>query len=202
MATPIQINRNGSVVTFETVSVITADLVFWINNDPRASHWPSLSPNQIGPAPSPNSSPTALVNPGGTPPADPPNLAFQVVYTDRNDATLKGVINVFQPFQVAAKTALPAATKNTPIPPQPVATGGISPYTFASQIHQVTDASGSVTSSGPGPGPGLTLTASTNNAGITVGGTPTLSGTYTFTFDVTDGMGLNIQQTQFTMVVS
>ena len=48
MPTIININRNGSAVTYETVSVITAELVVWKNNDPQDAHWPSLSPNTLG----------------------------------------------------------------------------------------------------------------------------------------------------------
>jgi hypothetical protein len=41
-----------------------------------------------------------------------------------------------------------------------------------------------------------------HNQGITVSGTPTLSGTYTFTFAVTDGMQANLQQVQYSMTVA
>lgn len=204
MPTIININRNGSTVTYETVSVITADLVVWKNNDPLDAHWPSLSPNTLGPAPSPNSSFVPLVNPGGTPPANPPNLAFQVVYTDNEPkfGGLQGIINVFNPFQASA-TALPAQKVNTPIAtPIPVAQGGMSPYNVTGELFQVTNAQGTIVSSGSGPGPGLALKGTTNNAGVVLTGAPTLVGTYTFTFNATDGMGLNVQQNQFTMVVT
>jgi hypothetical protein len=203
MATLIHINRDSKGVTYQTVSVITSELVVWVNNDTLDAHWPSLSPNPIGPAPSPNSSAVPLVNPGGAPPATPPNLAFQVKYTDKEPkySTLTGLINVFNPFQ-AGTLKLPAASVNQAIQPQTVATGGVSPYSITGQLFQVANSSGAIIASGSGPGPGLTLTATTNNAGITVTGTPTLAGTYTFTFNATDGMGLNVQQSQFTMVVS
>jgi hypothetical protein len=213
MATLINITRSGNTVTFDPVSVVPSELVVWVNQDPKQAHWPSLSPNQIGPAPSKNSSAVPLTNPGGTPPASPPNLAFQVKYTctllgHQNEA---GIINVFNQFQAGIPAAggkvtfaLPAATTGLQIKPQVVAAGGMSPYTINSQQYQVTDATGNIVSGpGSGPGPGLTLTPDPkNNGGISISGMPSVSGTYTFTFDATDGMGINVQQSQFTMAVS
>jgi hypothetical protein len=209
MPTIININRNGSSVTYETVSVMTADLVVWKNNDTQDAHWPSLLPNPLGPSPSPNSSAVALVNPGGTPPTDPPNLAFQLVYNDYepNYKTVKGIINVFNPFQSAA-TSLPAQKVNTPIAaPIAVTQGGMSPYSITGELYQVT-VQNAIVSQGSGPGPGLTLQEADKidpakkNVGVVLTGTPAMTGTYTFTFNATDGMGLNVQQNQFTMVVS
>jgi len=52
-------------------------------------------------------------------------------------------------------------------------------------------------------GPGLQLNPDqTNNGGITVSGTPTVSGTYNFTFTVDDDMGRNLQQVQYSMKVA
>jgi len=210
MATTINITRKGGVVTFETVSIPTFELVIWANQDPQAAHWPELLPlpilqilslNQIGPYPSPNSSAVALTNPG-TPPTNPPNLAFQLTYTCKIHPNERGVINVFNPFQAAGTTTLPSVTKGTTIN-QPVATGGMSPYNITEQAYQVTTPQGTVIQSGSGSsGPGLALTPSPSNAGINVTGAPSVSGTYTFAFNATDGMGLNVQQSQFTMVVT
>jgi hypothetical protein len=78
----------------------------------------------------------------------------------------------------------------------------MSPYAISGQQFQVTDSNGNIIKSGSGIGPGLKLNASTNSSGITVSGTPTMSGTYNFTFTVNDGMGKNLQQTQYVMVVA
>jgi len=55
--------------------------------------------------------------------------------------------------------------------------------------------------SGSGIGPGLQLNARASGQGITVSGTPTVAGTYRFTFIVNDAMGRNLQQTQYSMLV-
>ncbi len=212
MSTLINIRRNGTQVIFEPASVTVSELVIWKNEDPQEPHQPSLITNQLGAAPSPNSSLTPLTNPGGTPPPSPPNLAFQISYTCLIPGhTETGTINVFNEFQAgvmvngkftAGAGALQAATKNQPIPSQVVAQGGMSKYTISGELFEITDANGNIIQSGSGPGPGLQLQGTTNNGGITVSGTPTVSGTYTFTFSATDGMGLNIQQNQYTMQVS
>ncbi len=202
MAKLIEITRDASGVTFETVSIPKSELVFWSNQDPKEPHWPSLTSNQLGPAPSPNSSKTPVSQPSPPNPLEP-NALFSVVYTCKIDKheKEKGTINVFDDFQAGA-TALPAATKGTAIAPQAVAKGGKSPYTLTEVIFQVTNAQGQVIQSGSGPGPGLSLVASSDNSGITVTGTPSVAGAYTFTFNATDGMGLNVQQNQCTMAVS
>ncbi len=155
-----------------------------------------------------------MANPGGNPPPTPKNLVFQVTYTclipGHNET---GVINVFNEFQAGVLVngkftpgngALQPATKNQPIQPQIVAQGGMSKYTISDEMFQITDAGGNIgnTVNGSGPGPGLKIEGSDDNSGIFVSGTPTMAGTYTFTFSATDGMKLNIQQNQYTMQVS
>jgi hypothetical protein len=61
----IQIVRNYNVVTFEPITIDPTELFFFTNLDPQQPHWPSLITNQLGPAPSPNSSQAAVPIPGG-----------------------------------------------------------------------------------------------------------------------------------------
>jgi len=199
----INITRDSSGnVTFEEVSIDATENVFFTNLDPQQAHWPYLNPqatspdfcdNQIGPAPSPNSSQCTV--PSGTPP-------YQVTYKCKFHGNEQGTINVFAQL-AAANTTLPQVNVNTPLPaPVQVVVGGKSPYTVSGQLFQVTDNGGNVIQSGSGIGPGLQLNASTNNQGISVTGTPTVVGTYKFTFTVNDAMGKNLQQVQYSMKVA
>jgi len=199
----INITRdNSGKVTFEEVSIDATENVFFTNLDPQQAHWPYLNPqatspdfcdNQIGPAPSPNSSQCTV--PSGTPP-------YQVTYKCKFHGNEQGTINVFAQL-AAANTTLPQVNVNTPLPaPVQVVVGGKSPYTVSGQLFQVTDNGGNVIQSGSGIGPGLQLNASTNNQGISVTGTPTVVGTYKFTFTVNDAMGKNLQQVQYSMKVA
>lgn len=192
----INITRDVSGVHFETVSIDVTENVFFTNLDPQAAHWPViyLCANQLGPAPSPNSS--ECVVPGV---ASPPST---VTYGCRFHEGEKGIINVFAKL-AADITTLAPATVNKQIKEQSVVTGGQSPYTISSQLFQITNSSGQVIKSGSGSiGPGLQLNPKTDNTGITVSGTPTQVGTYQFTFTVDDGMGRNLQQIQYTMKVT
>lgn len=204
--TQINIKRDGTgKVTFQTVSIDTTDNVFFTNLDPKAAHWPTFpnnqtfATNQIGAAPSANSSQCTV-----PPPNDltPPNN--QVVYGCKisGHGAEKGIINVFAPLSEADDTTLAPATKGKAIAVQPLVTGGMSPYAISGQQFQITDKNGNVLQSGSGIGPGLKLNPSTDSSGITVSGTPTVSGTYNFTFTVDDAMGKNLQQTQYVMVVT
>lgn len=185
-------NSNGTV-TFQTVSIDVTENVFFTNQDPQQAHWPTLSTNQLGPAPSPNSSQCTV--PQGTAP-------YQVNYGCQisGHQNEKGLINVFAVL-AAGTTALPQATHGVPITPQQVVVGGQSPYAISGQLFQITDNNNNVIQSGSGIGPGLQLNASTNSTGITVSGTPTVVGTYNFTFTVNDAMGGNLQQVQYSMKV-
>ncbi len=115
----------------------------------------------------------------------------------------QGTIEVFAQL-AAASTSLANATNGQPITEQQVVKGGKSPYTIGDQLFQITDNQGKVIQSGSSSiGPGLQLNPDpTNNGGIRVTGTPTISGTYNFTFTVDDGMGRNLQQVQYSMKVS
>lgn len=203
----IQITRDGSGnVKFQPVSIDNTENVFFSNLDTQAAHWPATSPtpqpfsptqpftsNELGKSPSPNSSQCVV------PP--PPKGTTQVVYgcKIKGHEQERGIINVFPPL--AAQTKLVNATKGTPMPEQQVVTGGMSPYTLTGKLFQVTDGSGNVLQSGDGVGPGLQLNAKTDNTGVWVAGMPTLSGTYNFTFTVDDGMGRNLQQVQYALIV-
>jgi hypothetical protein len=48
-------NSNGDV-EFETVTVDDTENVFFLNLDPRSEHWPTISANPVGAAPSDPSS--------------------------------------------------------------------------------------------------------------------------------------------------
>jgi hypothetical protein len=115
----------------------------------------------------------------------------------------QGVINVFSPLAFTPNPpTLASAIKGTPIVKQQVVTGGMSPYAISGQLFQITEPGGNVIQSGSGIGPGLQLNATADNTGIWVTGTPTVSGTYNFTFTVNDAMGKNLQQVQYTMKVA
>lgn len=192
----INITRDTSGnVQFETVSVDTTENVCFTNKDPKAAHWPTIASNQLGPAPSPNSSQCVV-----PPPAEGET---QVTYgcKIKGHEQEQGVINVFEPL-AATNLKLNPAVKGSPIIEQQVVTGGMSPYQLSGQLFQVKDANGNVTQSGAGVGPGLRLNATDDNTGVWVSGTPTLSGTYSFTFTVDDAMGRNLQQSQYSMVVT
>lgn len=201
MLTQIFIKRENDTVIFETVSINSTDNVFFTNLDahPRpeiSTHWPEICDDALGTSP-PNSSQCIV-----PPPAKliPPNN--KVVYKCKMEGhgVEQGVINVFAVL-APDKVALANTTKGQPIIEQRVVKGGMSPYTITGEQFQVTD-NNNVIASGPGIGPGLQLNPDqTNSGGITVTGTPTLSGTYNFTFVVDDGMGGNLQQVQYSMKV-
>ena len=202
----INITRdNTGKVTFEPVSIDPTENVFFTNLDPQQAHWPYLNPNaaspdfcdnQIGPAPSPNSSQCTVPVPAGT------NPPYTVTYKCKPHPGEQGTISVFAQL-AAGTTALPQVSVNTPFAaPVQVVVGGKSPYTVTGQQFQVIDNNGNVIKSGQGSiGPGLLINASTDNQGISVAGIPSLVGTYQFTFTVNDAMGKNLQQVQYSMKV-
>jgi hypothetical protein len=214
----INISRdpNGNV-TFDLVSIDPTQNVFFTNLDPEAAHWPYVNPkatspdfcdNQLGPAPSPNSSQCPVPPPQVKNPKPPPDMINQtppyvVTYGCKFHPNEHGTVNVF-PRMTSKNTTLPPATINQPLPaPVQVVAGGMSPYTISGQMFQVTDKMGKVIQSGSGIGAGLQLNPDQkNNGGITVSGTPSVSGTYAFTFTVDDGIGGNLQQVQYSMKVS
>jgi hypothetical protein len=202
----INITRNNAGVSFQEVNVDTTDNVFFTNQDPQQAHWPYWDPNapspdfcdnQIGKAPSANSSQCVLPVPSGK------NPPYDLTYTCKLHPGEQGIIHVFAQL-AAGTTALPQVNVNTPFAaPVQVVVGGKSAYTISGQQFQITDnTTGAVIKSGQGSiGPGLLLNASTNNQGITVAGIPSVVGTYQFTFTVNDAMGKNLQQVQYTMKV-
>lgn len=196
----IQITRSNNVVTFQTVSIDNTETVFFTNSDSQEAHWPTITTNQLGPAPSPNSS-QCTVPPGTETPPDPPfvyKYGCQIVGHENES----GIINVFVQLGAPADTSLPQATVNTPIAPAQVVVGGMSPYQISGQLFQVVDSSGSIIQQGSDSiGPGLYLTPTSDNDGITASGTPTQVGTYNFTFTVNDGAERNLQQVQYSMNV-
>jgi hypothetical protein len=205
----IHITRDPSgKVTFETVSIDVTENVFFTNLDPQQAHWPTLATNQVGATPSPNSSQCTVPPPQVTNPKPPPpkiNQAppYQVSYKCqiKGHENEQGLINVFA-LLAAGTTTLAPATKGTPIPKQQVVVGGMSSYAISNPVFQIKDNNNNVIKSGSGIGPGLQLNATTDNTGIWVTGTPSVSGTYNFTFMVNDAMGGNLQQVQYSMKVA
>jgi hypothetical protein len=192
----IHITRSNNIVTFETVSVDDTETVFFTNDDPIEPHYPTMATNQLGPAPSPNSSQCTL------PTSPDPPFTYTYGCQIPGHGSEKGTINVFVVLGPGATTTLPKATAGSPIAPFQVVVGGRSPYQISGQLFQITDSSGNIIQQGSGSiGPGMQLVASTNNAGITATGTPTQLGTYNFTFTVNDGAGRNLQQVQYSMNV-
>jgi hypothetical protein len=191
----IRITRSGGTVNFETVAVNETETVFFLNLDAEAAHFPTLINNQLGKAPS---APSSQCDP------NPDNLPLPATVTYRcrinGHGQESGTIKVFAQL-AAANTTLQPATVNQPIPRQQVVQGGMSPYTISNRLFEIRNSTG-VIQSGSGIGPGLTLTPSTDNSGVFVSGTPTVAGTYNFTFEVDDGMGDNLQQVQYSMRVS
>jgi hypothetical protein len=194
----IHITRDSSgKVTFETVSIDETETVFFTNQDTTQAHWPTLATNQLGPSPSPNSSQCTVPAPAAG--------KTQVTYGCKisGHQNEQGIINVFEAL-AAATTTLANATRNQAINPQQVVIGGMPRYAISGAIFQVKDNNNNVIQSGSGIGPGLQMIqkADTNGVwGLWVSGTPTVSGTYNFTFTVNDAMGRNLQQVQYSMKV-
>lgn len=186
-------DSNNNVV-FETVSVDRTENVFFINLDPLEAHWPTLASNQLGAAPS---APSSQCQP------DPSGALAQVTYQCQiaGHKNEQGVINIFDQL-AETNTTLGPAINGQPISKQQVVQGGMSPYQISGELYEIVGPGGAVIESGSGVGPGLQLMASTDNTGVLVAGTPTVSGTYNFTFTVDDAMGENLQQIQYTMVVT
>ena len=204
MLTSITIKRVSGTVIFETVSINNTDLVFFINldTDPdpaKSIHWPEICDEEIDPSSSPPNSSKCLVP---TPDdLNPPNNQFPYKCRTPGHGQEQGTINVFAAL-AAINVTLAPTTKGQQIQQQQVVKGGTSPYAISGEQFQVTDNNNNVIASGSGIGPGLQLNPDqTNSRGITVSGKPTLSGTYNFTFTVDDGMGGNLQQVQYSMVV-
>jgi hypothetical protein len=184
----IRITRDSSGnVQFETVSIDNTENVFFINLDPQAPHWPEIASNKLGPWPSLPSSQCHPKSPYGCKIAGHENE--------------QGIINIFEPL-AETNTKLKDATKGQPITQQQVVKGGMSPYQITGELFEVKDSNNTVIQSGLGIGPGLQLIPKMDHTGIYVSGTPTLSGTYIFTFMVDDAMGWNLQQAQYSMKVA
>jgi hypothetical protein len=212
----IHITRNGNVVTFEPVSIDVTENVFFQNLDRQAAHWPwfrktddspekPFATNQVGAAPSLNSSQCTVP----TPQPPPPPSGYQVTYGCKiaGHENEQGVISVFGQLQSigdpGAPISLHPATQNVPIPRQQLVSGGKSPYRVSEKIFQITAGTPPtvIQSDKDSIGPGLQLSPTDDNTGVWVTGTPTVVGTYHFTFVVDDGMGKNLQQVQYFMVV-
>lgn len=202
----INITRDSyGKVIFQEVSVDTTDNVFFTNLDPQQAHWPYWDPNakspdfcdnQIGAAPSANSSQCVLPVPSGkTPPYD-------LTYNCKLHQGEQGIIHVFAQLAAGTTTLPQVSVKTGFAAPVQVVVGGKSPYTVSGQEFQVIDNTGKVIQSGKGNvGPGVLLDTKLDNKGITAAGIPSLVGTYLFTFTVNDAMGKNLQQVQYSMKV-
>jgi hypothetical protein len=181
-------------VQFETVSVDTTENVFFLNQDPKEPHHPSIADNQLGPAPSAPSSQCI------------PEPAYTCLILGHENEG--GVINIVEPLAAVSVDAatntvkLENASSGQPITRQQVVEGGKSPYKISSQFFEITDVNSTVIQNGSGIGPGLQLSVTPDDKGVWVSGTPTVSGTYNFTFSVDDATGANIQQVQYQMEVA
>jgi len=183
MAVKIEITRDNDTVHFQTVTIPETENVFFLNLDPNEAHHPSLLPHPLGKAPSPPSigavphSPyTCLIHPGE-----------------------QGTIEIV-PIMNQENADLAAATAGQPIDQQQVVSGGKFPYQISAVNFEVESPGGAVIQSGAGIGPGLQLI--TDETGVSVRGTPTVSGTYKFIFDVDDAIHQNLQQLEYQMVVA
>lgn len=182
----IRITRDaGGSVSFETVAVDTTETVFFINLDPLDEHFPIIAANKLGKAPS---APSSQCHPLKS-------------YGCNLHPGEQGIIQIFPPLAPSNNTKLSNATDGQPISQQQVVKGGMSPYQISGEVFEVVDAASNVIQSGSGIGPGLQLVPTADNKGIFVEGTPTVSGTYQFTFVVDDGMGKNLQQIPYSMLV-
>lgn len=206
----ILIQRDSSgKVTFNAVSIDVTETVFFTNMDKQAAHWPTLASNQVGPYQSPNSSqcpvPAPMDNTKNPPVAKTPpyTVTYKCQIAGHNETGTINVVPVLTAVPAATTTTpaltLAVATKGQPITAQQVVIGGVLPYTISGQLFQIVDSNNKVIQSGSGIGPGLTLTP--KPSGIWVSGTPTVAGTYQFTFEVNDAAGHNLQQAQYSMKV-
>jgi hypothetical protein len=201
----IRITRDGAGnVKFDPVSIDNTETVFFTNLDPDEAHWPTLTTNKLGEAPSPNSSQCPVPVPQVTNPNPPPQTKnqtppYQVSYGCQLHQNEKGIIDVFAQL-AAANTSLKA---NVGQPTnQQVVKGGKPPYSITDLFVNNNSVPGSSTKPGQTLpiAPGVQL--SQDGKGIWVAGTPTKAGTFNFTFTVNDGMGRNLQQVQYSLTVS
>ena len=195
MPVRISIDRQkDNTVTFETVYAALSDTVFWINNDPKAPHWPAASAaqpftrSQIGPAPSPNSDSFPVFIKGNTPPYP---IKYGCIVSGHTQEA--GLINVYLDFG-------PAGTKPATIPANAayslaVTAGGVAPYTFA-VAPGVPLGGGQIY----GVPPGLSLTAV--STGVILSGTPTQKGSFLFTLQASDSQQNSFEQQNYTIVVT
>lgn len=182
----IRITRDaGGTVSFDTVNIDNTETVFFLNLDTVDEHFPTIASNKLGKAPSP---PSSQCHP-------------QASYGCHFHPNEHGTIKIVKPLAPGITTLSPA-TKGQPIAQQQVVKNGMSPYQISSEVFQIVDAGGNVIQNGSGIGPGLLLVPTMNDNGIFVNGTPTISGTYQFTFVVDDATGSNLQQVQYSMVVT
>jgi len=183
MAVKIEITRDSNdEVHFQHVTIPDTENVFFLNRDPKEAHHPSLLPHPLGPAPSPPSIQAV------------PHSPYTCLFHPEEEGTIE-IVSTLNP----ENADLAPATTGQPIDQQQVVSGGKSPYQISAADFEVRSSSGAVIQSGSGIGPGLQLI--TDDTGVSVRGTPTVSGTYKFTFDVDDAIGQNLQQVECRMVV-
>jgi hypothetical protein len=191
----IRITRDGAGnVKFDPVAIDNTETVFFTNLDPKEAHWPTLTTNQLGAAPSPNSSQCPVPVPQGQ------SLPYDFGYGCKIHQGEKGVITIFAPLAAPSNTSLKA---NVGQPTnQQVVKGGKPPYSITDLFVNNNSVPGSSTKPGQTLpiAPGVQL--SQDSKGIWVGGTPTKAGTFNFTFTVNDDMGRNLQQVPYSLTVS
>jgi hypothetical protein len=181
----ISITRDaGGNVSFDEVSIDNTETVFFINLDTLDEHFPNICANKLGKAPS---APSSQCHPTPS-------------YFCKIHPTEIGTIHIFRPLAEDV-TNLGQAINGQPIQ-QRVVKGGKSPYQISNEVFQILDGAGNVIQNGPGIGPGLQLVPTANDSGIFAHGSPSVSGTYQFTFDVNDDMGKNLQQVMYSLTVT
>jgi hypothetical protein len=197
IAMPVRISidrHKDNSVTFETVYAALSDTVFWINNDPKAPHWPAASPtqpftrSQIGPAPSPNSDSFSVFVKGNTPPYQ---IKYGCIVSQHTQES--GLINVYLDFGPAG-TAPATIPANAPFS-LAVTAGGVGPYTFA--VAPAVPLGGGQVCGVP---PGLSLAAL--STGVVLSGTPTQKGPFLFTLQASDSLQNSFEQQNYAIVVS
>jgi hypothetical protein len=191
----IQITRTNNTVNFQTVSIDVTEFVFFTNLDPQEAHFPTLTTNQLGPAPSPNSSQCAVPQPDSLPGTYPYKCSIPGHENEQGEVNVNAVLAAPANIQFSG-------TVNVAVNEQ-VVVGGFSPYQISGELFQVVDSGGNIIDQGSGSiGPGLSLSPTADNSGVYVVGSPTMIGTYSFTFTVNDSAQHNLQQVQYSMAVA
>jgi hypothetical protein len=194
----ISIDREAdNSVQFKTVYVSLSDTAFWINNDPKAPHWPAASSaqpftrSQIGPAPSPNSDSFSVFVKGNTPPYQ---IKYGCIVPQHTHES--GIIHVYTDFGPAGPVATaPVTIASGAAITLAVTAGGIGPYTYT-LAPPVPLGGGQLY----GVPPGLSLSAV--STGVVLTGKPSQKGSFLFTLQASDSQQNSFEQQSYAIVVN